>query len=186
MRIAALLTAFALTLSIPSLAFAGGSPESHAHVSTAVSHFAAIGKALSEDSLAGVPKHATEMKQMMESPEASEHHATSGHGPDMKGALDKLSKADLSLEDARDAYKSLSASFIPMAQSAYEKAPSDPTWVVMSCPMAKAEWIQPDGAVANPYYGTKMASCGSKAADLGSAPAPAAGHGKSGHDHGGH
>ena len=193
MRIPALFTAIALTLGSPSLALAGNPPESHAHVSSAVGHFAAIGKALSEDSLAGVPKHAAELKATMDSPQAAEHHAGGAHGSDMaakheqmKSALDVLARSGLSLDDAREAYKSLSAAFVPMAEGTYERAPADPNWVVMSCPMAKAEWIQADGTVANPYYGTKMSTCGSKSTDLGSAPASAAVPGKAGHDHGGH
>jgi hypothetical protein len=31
---------------------------------------------------------------------------------------------------------------------------------VMYCPMARASWVQPNGPVANPYYGKSMLRCG--------------------------
>jgi len=31
---------------------------------------------------------------------------------------------------------------------------------VFRCPMAKADWLQPPGATANPFYGSSMLTCG--------------------------
>jgi hypothetical protein len=32
--------------------------------------------------------------------------------------------------------------------------------VVLTCPMAKADWVQTDANVRNPYFGKAMSSCG--------------------------
>lgn len=61
---------------------------------------------------------------------------------------------------------------------------------VFECPMVTGfnKWVQPGGALANPYMGTRMAACGTESAwsvEPASAPsttAPAAGHEGHGHD----
>jgi len=32
--------------------------------------------------------------------------------------------------------------------------------LIMTCPMARADWIQTTATVANPYYGSQMLRCG--------------------------
>jgi hypothetical protein len=99
----------------------------------------------------------------------SDHHAAmmEGHAAMMK-ALQTLADPDTDLKTARAAYEKLSKTFIPIAEQAYDQRPMDPHWVVMNCPMAKADWIQADGPVSNPYYGSKMPHCGKKVSDLAS------------------
>ena len=54
---------------------------------------------------------------------------------------------------ARTAFKTLSDEIEPLTVME-EKV------TVMYCPMAKATWVQPNGPVANPYYGKSMLRCG--------------------------
>jgi len=147
-----------------------------------VAQYTAIGDLLAADKTDGVAGHAEAMLKIMD-----EHEAMMKEGGHMKGemggmmhskeemqamhkamraSLTALSAKDLTLESARDAYKDLSEQFVPMAKMGYEKRDLDPSWVVMHCPMAKAEWIQKDGKVMNPYLGSKMLHCGTKVWDL--------------------
>src|SRR5581483_1120534 len=49
------------------------------------------------------------------------------------------------LAAARAEFKPLSAEIVPLVD--------DDDVVVMTCPMAKADWVQAKGPTANPYYG---------------------------------
>ena len=57
------------------------------------------------------------------------------------------------LTEARIAFREISAEVISLAK-----------WIpghhVMTCPTAKADWIQVDSEVSNPYYGSKGLRCG--------------------------
>ena len=55
---------------------------------------------------------------------------------------------------ARTAFRALSKEVVPLAGENKE-------YVVMTCPMAKADWVQADAKVRNPYYGKSMLTCGS-------------------------
>ena len=57
------------------------------------------------------------------------------------------------IADARKQFAALSTSIEPLATGRRE-------YVVMHCPMANADWVQPTGATANPYYGKMMLTCG--------------------------
>jgi hypothetical protein len=57
------------------------------------------------------------------------------------------------IADARKQFIALSTSIEPLAAGRKE-------YVVMHCPMANADWVQPTGATANPYYGKMMLTCG--------------------------
>src|SRR5205085_5252487 len=56
------------------------------------------------------------------------------------------------LAAARAAFKPLCTEVVPLVD--YED------FVVMSCPMAQADWVQAKGPTANPYFGKAMLSCG--------------------------
>jgi len=58
------------------------------------------------------------------------------------------------LAAARAAFKSLSAEVSPLANCTKG-------YVVMTCPMVHADWVQAAGAVHNPYFGKAMLDCGS-------------------------
>jgi hypothetical protein len=183
LRRSMILVALAAVVLPTAVAFAHGDGST---VADAVAHFAAIGKSLSEDSIEGVAAHADGMLEIMKEheemmAEGADHHGamekdTAEHMASaedmeeshhaMRTALEALGAKDLKLEAARVGYKDLSKHFVPMAQMSYESRPVDPLWSVMSCPMAKAEWIQIDGTVANPFYGSKMLHCGKKVSDL--------------------
>lgn len=100
-----------------------------------------IQESLAADSLKGVSQAAKQIEKDAESEE-------------IKSAAEKLA-ADKTLESAREHFKALS---IPMDKWAKVEAPENVDRV--ACPMAKAPWLQKRGAVKNPYYGKKMASCG--------------------------
>lgn len=57
------------------------------------------------------------------------------------------------LTAARNAFKQLSKEVAPLADKAKG-------YTVMTCPMAKADWVQTDTKVHNPYYGKMMLTCG--------------------------
>ncbi len=79
--------------------------------------------------------------------------ALAGLDPQPEGA-EALAKSK-SLEDAREAFKVLSA-------EAAKVAAKQPGYFVMTCPMVKGgEWVQTDKRVANPYMGAAMLGCGS-------------------------
>ena len=64
------------------------------------------------------------------------------------------------LEAAREAFFELSK---PMGR--YRKLTGDASTIVVYCPMAKKAWLQPDGEIGNPYYGSTMPTCGNRVAD---------------------
>jgi hypothetical protein len=199
-------------LLVPAVAFAGygEGQEAEATVNNAVAHYAAIGTALASDSTEGVAEHAQQILAIMDA-----HDATEAVEGEMKGQ-EKMSKPEMSsgmtseeseahhaamrkelrilatkgtdLEDSRAAYKALSKSFVPMVEAMYQKKDTDPNWVVMHCDMAKANWIQADGKVANPFFGSKMPTCGKKVAALASAKGMSEMHGEkmNGMEHEGH
>lgn len=76
---------------------------------------------------------------------------------DNKALTEQIAKVEkaASIDDARAAFKTVSATVIPLA----EKTGAGP-YFVMTCPMAKADWIQTDKTLANPYYGASMLRCG--------------------------
>lgn len=58
------------------------------------------------------------------------------------------------LSEARIIFRDISREVIRLAQWI-------PGHYVLTCPMAKADWIQTRPEVANPYYGASMLRCGS-------------------------
>ena len=69
------------------------------------------------------------------------------------------------LAGLREAFKEVSQAMIELGKAA--RIPSDsPAISVFRCPMAKADWLQPNGEASNPYYGSKMLTCGSAVESL--------------------
>ena len=63
------------------------------------------------------------------------------------------------LAGLREEFKEVSQAMIDVGKAA--KIPSDaPAVSIYRCPMAKADWLQPVGETSNPYYGSKMLTCG--------------------------
>jgi hypothetical protein len=72
-----------------------------------------------------------------------------------QGELKKLTESVLKagdLKTLRESFKSLSESLA--------KAELANGLALAYCPMAKAHWVQKNGKVANPYYGSSMLRCG--------------------------
>ncbi len=54
--------------------------------------------------------------------------------------------------------------FAPLSEAMIARAAKlgagGPNLIVVLCPMAKARWLQPKGAIHNPYFGSEMPACG--------------------------
>lgn len=61
------------------------------------------------------------------------------------------------IDDLRVSFKLLSKVFIEDGNKEELKK-----LMIAECPMAKAKWVQAEGAIKNPYYGKSMLSCGQK------------------------
>jgi len=75
--------------------------------------------------------------------------------PKIAAAATAMARA-ADLKAAREAFVPLSEAVVALRDIAVGERP-----VVAYCPMAKHEWLQPAGKVANPFYGSKMLRCGS-------------------------
>ena len=73
------------------------------------------------------------------------HALPDNAGNDLENAKD--------LKGARDAFATLS-------QTAEKMAAGVPGYHVFYCPMAKKDWVQQTTAIANPYEGKDMLTCG--------------------------
>lgn len=98
---------------------------------------------------------------------ALEDHAGMVGQTRIAGQAARVSKAP-NISAAREQLKALSLSIEPLAVGV-------DGYAVMTCAMAKADWVQTAGEVRKPYYGKSMLSCGeAKKID-----------GTGGHNHGG-
>ena len=59
----------------------------------------------------------------------------------------------------KTAFRDLSIAMIEIGKSVGVPADAKPVQV-FRCPMFKADWLQPSGATANPFYGKSMLTCG--------------------------
>ncbi len=100
-----------------------------------------VSRALASDDLAGAQKAGTDLAGAAKSNESVAKNAS------------ELSKSD-SLEKARAHFKLLSVEVTTLAEG-------KDGYYVMTCPMVKADWVQPTKEVSNPYMGGKMSTCGS-------------------------
>jgi hypothetical protein len=72
-----------------------------------------------------------------------------------------IAKQARALEQAKDLEAARTA-FTPLSESviATAKAANLPDVKVAYCPMVKGSWLQKDGTIKNPYYGSQMLTCG--------------------------
>lgn len=63
------------------------------------------------------------------------------------------------IKEVRESFKQLSQTFIAEGDKTEMKKMN---LIKAECPMAKAQWIQSEGKIKNPYYGSSMLDCGSK------------------------
>jgi len=118
-------------------------------VKSVFDHYLKIQTALATDSLAGVAENADAITKAVE-----------GDGMKMLPATVATEAATLGkakdLKTARTLFQPLSDALIKYL--ADHKAKS--AYVQVYCPMAKANWLQADKNVANPYLGKEMPTCG--------------------------
>jgi hypothetical protein len=75
-----------------------------------------------------------------------------------KGSEGDLNKLAQTAANAAD-IKSMRSAFKPLSE-AVAKLELPKGYVVASCPMVPASWVQKDGDIRNPYYGSSMLTCG--------------------------
>jgi hypothetical protein len=107
-----------------------------------LSAYAKIADALASDDLGGAKAAAGAL---------AEPAGTAGQ-KQMAEQAARISKAS-NISAAREQFKALSLSIEPLAAGV-------DGYTVMTCTMAKADWVQTAGDVRNPYYGKSMLSCG--------------------------
>jgi hypothetical protein len=143
-----LLTA-AISLLWSAGARAADNPALMQPVKSVYDHYLKIQVALANDSLTGVADDANaiakavdgDSMKMLPAAVATEAQAVA-KAPDLKAA--------------RAAFKPLSDSLIKYLADNNAKG----AYVQVYCPMAKANWLQADKNVANPYLGKEMPTCG--------------------------
>lgn len=123
-------------------------------VNDIVGNYLTIQTALVNDDLAPVSAAAKALQQ---------HAATLGtDGKPVAEAAARTAEAR-TLDAARAAFGDLSTAIIGYADRSKQPVAGK---IVAYCPMAKKSWVQTDGAIANPYYGKAMATCGSSTRKL--------------------
>ena len=75
-----------------------------------------------------------------------------------KGSEGDLKKLAQTAANAAD-IKTMRSAFKPLSE-AVTKLELPKGLVVASCPMVPASWVQKDGDIRNPYYGSSMLTCG--------------------------
>ncbi|WP_158305511.1 DUF3347 domain-containing protein [Opitutus terrae] len=101
-----------------------------------------IADALAADNLAAARAAATAL---------TDYAGVAGQKQIAEQALDISKAADIAA--ARGRFKSLTLAIEPLAAGV-------DGYTVMTCAMAKADWVQASGDVKNPYFGKSMLSCG--------------------------
>lgn len=118
-----------------------------------------VGDALAADSVDGVRAEAERINKLAAKLDPSS--VTGEHASHYEDVPAKLESASASLAkpktlgEARATYKKLS---MPMGMWASMSKPKGVN--VVYCPMAEASWLQEEGAIRNPYYGSSMLRCG--------------------------
>ena len=118
-------------------------------VADVVGPYLAIQTALVNDELGPVAAAAKALRAGAESLGAD--------GKALSAAAGKIGAAT-SIDAARAAFGELSVELIAYADKTKQPVEGK---IVAFCPMANKSWVQADGAIANPYYGKAMATCGS-------------------------
>ena len=74
-------------------------------------------------------------------------------------AAAKTLRASATIDGARTAFGALNDELV--GYMAKHKLSAGPSTKVAICPMVDKPWLQKDGAIRNPYYGSEMLGCGS-------------------------
>jgi len=164
------------TLAASVLAIAGGlaSAEDTNPVKSDLGHYYPIRAALAGDKTEGVKEHADGLA-------ASADKAVAKAAKTLAAAQD--------LAAARKAFGDVTKALLAGVEKAAKAGTDLGAVYVFECPMAKpyGRWMQAEADLGNPYYGSKMLTCGKQIATFGAAEKKEEGkddHG--GHKHGGH
>lgn len=65
-----------------------------------------------------------------------------------------------SLEEAREVFKDISNDLREYVEEFHYRIKDTKKVYIFFCPMVNASWIQENGEIGNPYYGSKMLKCG--------------------------
>ena len=85
---------------------------------------------------------------------------TDAHAGAKVAAAARELKSTTKLADARAAFGRLSEQLVAYIDN--QKLSLDPKQArIAICPMVNKPWLQKDGPIQNPYYGTEMPTCGS-------------------------
>jgi len=150
----------ALALAVALIAGLLASPAARAADETPFTemaeHYEAIWRSLAGDTVDDVAEHARAIAQIAQ--EANHPAAARGAVPEIiehaRALTQKAAAADL--DAAREAFGELTK---PLVR--YRKAVGAERLKVAYCPMANKAWLQPEGEIGNPYYGSEMLTCGS-------------------------
>src|SRR3954454_13953244 len=117
-----------------------------------VASYLSIQRSLAADSTAGVSASAQKL--------ATEARHRAQDGAAKRALLVSLAKAAEAMQGGD--LKTLRAGFKELSRAlvAYLGAAPVAGLGIYDCPMAKAQWVQKTGPVANPYLGKAMATCG--------------------------
>lgn len=111
--------------------------------------YVSIQEALAQDNYDNAQKHAKSLQTRLTRFEGAEKAA-------LQSTLQELLKAK-DLKSTRTAFKKLSPTLVDWVKTTKPQG-----IIVVYCPMAGASWVQKDGKVQNPYFGTEMLQCGEK------------------------
>jgi hypothetical protein len=123
-------------------------------VADVVGPYLTIQTALVNDDLAPVGAAARSLEQAA---------GTLGADGSALAAAAAKTAAARTLDAAREAFGDLSTAIVAYADRTKQPVEGK---IVAFCPMARKSWVQTDGAIANPYYGKAMATCGSRTRKL--------------------
>lgn len=106
-----------------------------------------IWEALAADTLGGIPEAATAIAERAKTPSIQQATAPLRHAHHT-GDIDAT----------RTDFETLSHLLIEYVATHRDTSAAGPAQAY--CPMADANWLQPEGELLNPYYGSKMLHCG--------------------------
>ena len=145
-RVLTITTLFALPLA----SFAADEKALMEPVKGVLDHYLMIQTELAKDSTKGVDAHANAIAKAIKGDEMKMLSA------DVAKQAEALAKAK-DLKAAREAFKPLSASLVKcLADNKAGKG----TYHEGYCPMVKANWLQKETDIKNPYMGKAMLTCG--------------------------
>ncbi len=127
-----------LTLALATFWSAGSS-----HANPVLDATIPVSQALTNDNLESARKAAA---ALAETAKTARQEAIATHAAQIA--------ASKTLEEAREHFKAVSEETVKLAAG-------QEGYYVMTCPMAKADWVQKTTEVQNPYMGQSMPACGS-------------------------